>query len=92
MIGLVEGPNKVGCLQRMVSSNCTKWIGDGLCTSFWHENWGPFDRCLKELYPRLFQIESRKDVCVADRVKVEDGKKVVNGSGGRHFLYGKMGK
>lgn len=49
-------------------NNCKKEIGDGGTTSFWEEKWGGLEKCLKESYPRLYRLETKKDCVLKERV------------------------
>ncbi|GJS37886.1 hypothetical protein Tco_0536268 [Tanacetum coccineum] len=42
-------------------------IGDGQSTSFWNEKWIG-DIPLRELFPRMFMLESVPNICVADKL------------------------
>ncbi|XP_071715177.1 uncharacterized protein [Rutidosis leptorrhynchoides] len=44
-----------------------KTIGDGKSNSFWKENWCG-SQCFKDMFPRLYMLESNKDASVSDRV------------------------
>ncbi|GKD68291.1 RNA-directed DNA polymerase, eukaryota [Tanacetum coccineum] len=48
-------------------SYCSKRIGDGQSTSFWNEKWIG-DIPLRELFPRMFMLESVPNICVADKL------------------------
>lgn len=50
--------------------NCKKVIGDGGSTKFWEEAWGTLEKSLRELYPRLYRLESHKDCLIKDRIVV----------------------
>ncbi|GKD83102.1 RNA-directed DNA polymerase, eukaryota [Tanacetum coccineum] len=47
-------------------SHCKKRVGDGLNTSFWHDNWID-DLPLKQKFPRVYALESNKLCTVADK-------------------------
>lgn len=42
------------------------------------EKWGNFDRSLKELYPRLYRLESCKECKVKDRVSWSENRLVLS--------------
>ncbi|KAL4577095.1 hypothetical protein LXL04_013198 [Taraxacum kok-saghyz] len=46
----------------------TKEMGRGTHTAFWHEDWSG-SSILKEIFPLLFRLESKKQCCVSDRYK-----------------------
>ncbi|GKB35851.1 RNA-directed DNA polymerase, eukaryota [Tanacetum coccineum] len=48
-------------------SYCSKRIGDGQSTSFWLETWKG-DIPFRDMFPRLFALESAKHICVADKM------------------------
>ncbi|GJY36796.1 hypothetical protein Tco_0422174 [Tanacetum coccineum] len=48
-------------------SNCKKKVGDGIDTSYSCDVWLG-DINLKSIFPRLFALESNKEVCVHDKV------------------------
>ncbi|XP_071687671.1 uncharacterized protein [Rutidosis leptorrhynchoides] len=66
-------------LERNAIENCDvafknsfkKSIGDGKNTSFWKENWYG-SNCFKEMFPRLYRLESNKDVMISDRIAKVD--------------------
>ncbi|XP_071739980.1 uncharacterized protein [Rutidosis leptorrhynchoides] len=47
-----------------------KSIGDGSSTLFWDETWVGGEK-LKLLFPRLYQLEAKKDVLLCDRVNMK---------------------
>ncbi|GJV79120.1 hypothetical protein Tco_1514990 [Tanacetum coccineum] len=47
-------------------SYCSKRIGDYQSTSFWLETWKG-DIPFRDMFPRLFALESAKHICVADK-------------------------
>ncbi|GJT74191.1 RNA-directed DNA polymerase, eukaryota, reverse transcriptase zinc-binding domain protein, partial [Tanacetum coccineum] len=50
---------------------CKIVIGNGLSTQFWHDKW--FDNIvLKDKFPRLFQLETQKDILVANKLQCPD--------------------
>ncbi|XP_071739386.1 uncharacterized protein [Rutidosis leptorrhynchoides] len=54
-----------------LSNDFFKVVGNGMDTSFWNDKWVG-ELSLKEAYPRLYRLESSKDVSVADRVGFAD--------------------
>ncbi|GJU68923.1 putative RNA-directed DNA polymerase [Tanacetum coccineum] len=48
-------------------------VSSGLVTSFWVDPWCPNGPILKNVYPRLFALETQKDCKVADRWKFFNG-------------------
>ena len=50
---------------------CVRQVGDGSCTSFWHDVWLG-TRPLKASYNRLFGLDLDKDCWVVDRVGRRD--------------------
>ncbi|GJS32598.1 RNA-directed DNA polymerase, eukaryota [Tanacetum coccineum] len=49
-------------------SHCKIRVGNGMNTSFWNEFWIG-DSLLKHLFPRLYALESVKDISVADKFR-----------------------
>ncbi|GJV47243.1 RNA-directed DNA polymerase, eukaryota [Tanacetum coccineum] len=49
-------------------SFCKRRIGDGKGTRFWLDKWND-DKPLKVVFPRLFSLESDKEILVADKLK-----------------------
>ncbi|GJR42044.1 RNA-directed DNA polymerase, eukaryota [Tanacetum coccineum] len=50
---------------------CKIVIGNGLSTQFWHDKW--FDNIvLKDKFPRVFQLETQKDILVANKLQCPD--------------------
>ncbi|KAJ0524125.1 putative reverse transcriptase zinc-binding domain-containing protein [Helianthus annuus] len=58
--------------------------GDGLGLSFWHDCW-LLEAPLKEKFPALFALECSKNVCIADRVRVENGATILSFQWRRQF-------
>ncbi|XP_071699749.1 uncharacterized protein [Rutidosis leptorrhynchoides] len=57
------------------SSSFVKDIGNGLNVSFWHDRWvGEYT--LKNKFAKLFELEEDKNVSVADRVDIQDNRKI----------------
>ncbi|GJW04814.1 RNA-directed DNA polymerase, eukaryota [Tanacetum coccineum] len=50
-------------------SHCKIRVGNGMNTSFWNDCWIG-DSMLKHLFPRLFALETIKDISVADKFRV----------------------
>ncbi|GJS54510.1 RNA-directed DNA polymerase, eukaryota [Tanacetum coccineum] len=50
-------------------SHCKIRVGNGMNTSFWNDCWIG-DSMLKHLFPRLFALETIKDIYVADKFRV----------------------
>ncbi|GJT34255.1 hypothetical protein Tco_0924674, partial [Tanacetum coccineum] len=50
-------------------SHCKIRVGNGMHTSFWNDCWID-DSMLKHLFPRLFALETIKDISVADKFRV----------------------
>ncbi|GJS32565.1 RNA-directed DNA polymerase, eukaryota [Tanacetum coccineum] len=50
-------------------SFCKRRIGDGKGTRFWLDKWND-DKPLKVVFPRLFSLESDKEILVADKLKL----------------------
>ncbi|GKD04286.1 hypothetical protein Tco_1179260 [Tanacetum coccineum] len=48
-------------------------VSKGSGTSFWADPWCPNGSVLKDLYPRLFALETQKDCKVSDRWKCSSG-------------------
>ena len=46
---------------------CKLRVGDGSATVFWDDCWKD-DRPLKAVFPRLYALELRKDICVKDKL------------------------
>nr|GEZ57129.1 RNA-directed DNA polymerase, eukaryota [Tanacetum cinerariifolium] len=45
-----------------------KWVGKGTCTSFWNDLWIG-DSLLKLSFPRLYALEEKKHISVADKMR-----------------------
>ena len=48
-------------------SYCRIRVGNGLKTSFWKDPWID-DSLLCHRYPRVFALETNRDICVADKL------------------------
>ncbi|XP_071708833.1 uncharacterized protein [Rutidosis leptorrhynchoides] len=68
---IILAGNHIENLQISFKSSFTKSIGDGSSTSFWKDSWCGSD-CFKNIFPRIFRLESNPDATVKDRVVVSE--------------------
>ncbi|XP_071704208.1 uncharacterized protein [Rutidosis leptorrhynchoides] len=61
------GGNAIEDCDVAFKNSFNKSIGDGKSTLFWKDNWCG-SACLKDLFPRLYMLESNKDAMVSDRI------------------------
>ncbi|XP_071731598.1 uncharacterized protein [Rutidosis leptorrhynchoides] len=64
---IIAGNSLEGC-DIAFRNSFSKSIGDGKNTSFWNDNWCG-SSCFKDMFPRLFMLESNKNAMLSDRVK-----------------------
>lgn len=50
------------------AKKCRKVIGNGGKPRFWEDRWGGFESKLKDLFPRLYRLETKKDCLVKERM------------------------
>ncbi|GKB46064.1 arginine repressor C-terminal-like domain-containing protein [Tanacetum coccineum] len=63
----------VSCIDPIFNNSFALKVSSGLVTSFWVDPWCPNGPILKNVYPRLFALETQKDCKVADRWKFFNG-------------------
>ncbi|XP_071713350.1 uncharacterized protein [Rutidosis leptorrhynchoides] len=68
---IIFAGNQIDNLQISFSNSFMTSLGDGRSTSFWNDLWCSSDN-LKNLFPRLYMLDSNKDVSVRGRVAVSD--------------------